>query len=39
VIARALARPGSLRALWKLQRRTAACAERLARFTIDFFFR
>jgi adenosylhomocysteine nucleosidase len=39
VIARALARPGSIRTLWRLRRRTTACAERLAGFVYDFFFR
>ena len=39
VIARALAHPASIPALWRLQRRTAACAEKLADFVYDFFYR
>ena len=39
VIVRAVTRPSSIRTLWKLQRRTSACAEKLAEFVLNFFFR
>jgi adenosylhomocysteine nucleosidase len=38
VVARALARPGTFPALWKLRRRVSECAERLSAFLLDRFF-
>ena len=38
VVARALANPGSLPALWRIRKRLAACAARLATFLLDGYF-